>query len=59
LSVGTASYPAIGGALALLGWHYPFALPLLAVPLALLVLFSLLNSEPHNEQDLKEYAGRA
>ena len=26
LSVGTASYPAIGGALALLGWRYPFAL---------------------------------
>jgi ACDE family multidrug resistance protein len=57
LSVGTASYPAIGGALALLGWRYPFALPLVAVPIALLVLFSLRNPEPHNEQDLKEYAG--
>jgi MFS transporter, ACDE family, multidrug resistance protein len=57
LSVGTASYPAIGGALALLGWYYPFALPLLAVPVALLVLFSLRNPEPHNEQDIKEYAG--
>jgi MFS transporter, ACDE family, multidrug resistance protein len=57
LSVGTASYPAIGGALALLGWHYPFALPLLAIPIALLVFFSLRNPEPHNEQDLKEYAG--
>jgi MFS transporter, ACDE family, multidrug resistance protein len=56
LSVGTASYPAIGGALALLGWYYPFALPLLAVPVALLVLFSLRNPEPHNEQDIKEYA---
>ena len=57
LSVGTASYPAIGGALALLGWRYPFALPLVAIPIALLVLFSLRNPEPHNEQDLKEYAG--
>ena len=57
LSVGTASYPAIGGALALLGWRYPFALPLVAIPVALLVLFSLRNPESHNDQDLKEYAG--
>ncbi len=57
LSVGTAGYPAIGGALALLGWRYPFVLPLVAIPIALLVLFSLRNPEPHNEQGLKEYAG--
>ena len=57
LSVGTAGYPAIGGALATFGWFYPFALPILAVPIALLVLFSLRNPEPHNEQGLKEYAG--
>lgn len=57
LSLGTASYPAIGGALALLGWRYPFALPLVAIPVALLVLFSLRNPESHNDQDLKEYAG--
>lgn len=57
LSVGTASYPAIGGALATFGWFYPFALPVLAVPIALLVLFSLRNPEPHNDQSLKEYAG--
>lgn len=56
LSTGTASYPAIGGALATFGWYYPFALPLLAIPIAFLVLFSLHNPEPHNEQSLKEYA---
>jgi sugar phosphate permease len=28
-----------------------------AVPIAFLVLFSLHNPEPHNEQDLKEYVG--
>lgn len=32
LSVGTGSYPTIGGALALFGWSYPFLLPLLALP---------------------------
>jgi MFS family permease len=57
LSVGTASYPAIGGALALLGWRYPFALPLVALPITLLVLLSLRNPKLHNEQGLKEYAG--
>jgi MFS transporter, ACDE family, multidrug resistance protein len=55
LSVGTALYPAIGGVLAVLGWHYPFLLPLVAVPLGFLVLFSLKNPEPKNSQDLKKY----
>ena len=58
LSVGTASYPAIGGLLATFGWFYPFALPFIAIPIAIVVLFSLHNPEPHNEQGLKEYAGR-
>jgi ACDE family multidrug resistance protein len=57
LSAGTASYPAIGSALALLGWRYPFALPLVAIPIALLVIFSRRNPKLYNEQDLKEYAG--
>jgi MFS transporter, ACDE family, multidrug resistance protein len=57
LSVGTASYPAIGGALATLGWFYPFALAFLAVPVGLLVLYSLHNPEPHNDQRLREYFG--
>jgi MFS transporter, ACDE family, multidrug resistance protein len=39
LSIGTASYPAIGGALATLGWFYPFALAFLAIHVGLLVLF--------------------
>ena len=57
LSIGTASYPAIGGALASFGWYYPFLLPLAAIPIGILVLFSLDNPEPHNEQNLKEYVG--
>lgn len=57
LSIGTASYPAIGGLLATFGWFYPFALPVIAIPIGVLVLFSLRNPEPHNEQGLKEYFG--
>jgi MFS family permease len=43
--------------LATLAWYYPFALPLVAIPIAFVVLFSLHNPEPHNEQGLKEYFG--
>jgi len=57
LSVGTASYPAIGGALAALGWFYPFALAFVAIPVGFLVLLSLRNPEPRNEQRLKDYFG--
>ncbi|TCJ15585.1 MFS transporter [Rubrobacter taiwanensis] len=55
LSVGTAGYPVLGGALATLGWFYPFALPLFAVPIGLLVLFSLRSPEPRSEQGLGDY----
>jgi MFS transporter, ACDE family, multidrug resistance protein len=57
LSVGTASYPAIGGLLATFGWFYPFFLPFLAIPIALVVLFSLHNPEPLNDDRLKDYFG--
>ncbi len=59
LSIGTASYPAIGGALALLGWYYPFYLPILALPVGLLVLARLHSPEPRNEQGLKKYLAGA
>jgi len=57
LSVGTAGYPAIGGALATFAWFYPFALAFLAVPVGIVVLLSLRNPEPRNEQGLKDYFG--
>ncbi|MDQ3863155.1 MAG: MFS transporter [Actinomycetota bacterium] len=57
LSVGTASYPAIGGLLATFGWFYPFALPFAAIPIAILVLFSLRNPEPRNDDRLRDYFG--
>jgi len=57
LSIGTASYPTIGGALAILGWHYPFALPIIAIPIAIIVILFLRNPEPRNIQSLKGYLG--
>jgi MFS family permease len=55
LSVGTASYPAIGGGLALLGWFYPFFLSLLAIPVGFFVILKLDNPEPENHKDLTSY----
>lgn len=55
LSIGTASYPLIGGALASIAWYYPFALPLIAVPIAFVVLFALKNPEPKSRESLQSY----
>ncbi len=57
LSLGVAGYPAIGGLLAAAGWHYPFLLPLIALPVGLFVLFALNNPEPKNNRPLKGYLG--
>ena len=55
LSIGTASYPVIGGILAMFGWYFPFFLPALALPIGLVVLFSLQNPEPSASQSLARY----
>ncbi len=55
LSIGTASFPIIGGALATIGWNYPFLLPLLAFPVGLVALLFLNNPEPKNSQTLSGY----
>ncbi len=41
LSIGTAGFPVIGGALTLIGWNYPFFLAILGLPIGLMVLFFL------------------
>ena len=55
LSIGTASYPAIGGVLAMLGWFFPFFLPVLAVPVGIMVICCFKYEEPVNNQKLGEY----
>jgi MFS family permease len=57
LSLGVASYPALGGLLAAADWQYPFFLPLLALPVGFFVLFALNNPEPKNNRPLKGYLG--
>ena len=45
ISAGATAFPLAGGALAILGWRYPFVLPLLAVPIALAVGFGLRSPD--------------
>ncbi|MFQ5689831.1 MAG: MFS transporter [Gemmatimonadota bacterium] len=55
LSVGTATYPALGGLLASVAWYAPFFLPLAALPVALLVILRLENPEPEGRESLRGY----
>ncbi len=59
LSIGTALYPAIGGALALLGWRVPFLLPISAIPLGFITLFLLQSPKPQNTQTMNAYLRNA
>lgn len=58
LSIGTASFPAIGGLLAFFNWHFVFLLPVLVVPLAFVVLFKLESPAIKNDVNLKKYLGK-
>ncbi len=39
LSLATATYPLLGGFLAGIAWFYPFAMPLVAIPVGLFLIF--------------------
>ncbi|WP_029897062.1 MFS transporter [Desulfohalovibrio reitneri] len=55
LSVGTAAYPFIGGLLGLFGWRYPFVLPLVALPLAWVVLTKLETVPSSRDEKFLSY----
>lgn len=57
LSVGTATYPLVGGGLAMISWHWPFALPILAFPVAALVSVGLREPPVARTQRLGAYLG--
>jgi MFS family permease len=59
LSVGTAVYPSLGGALAALGWYVPFALPIVGLGVALAVLFRLEAVEVQRGEGLRTYLREA
>jgi ACDE family multidrug resistance protein len=55
LSIGTALYPTIGGTLATFGWYFPFALPIIAIPIGFIVLYYLENPEPDKSRLFSKY----
>jgi len=55
LSFGATFYPVIGGALAAIGWFYPFYLPLLSIPVAFLIKYKLENPEPDKPTSKTKY----
>lgn len=55
LSIGTALYPFIGGALTAIAWNVPFYFPLTAIPAGLMVLFFLDSPKIHKEEKFFEY----
>ncbi len=59
LNLAVPSYLIIGGALASFAWYYPFALPILAVPVGMLVMVSLRSPEPQSREDLRAYLSSA
>jgi len=56
-SVGAASFSTVGGALATIGWYYPFMLPLIAIPVGLFAMFFLksITPKPKKAKRFKEY----
>lgn len=59
LSFGTTLFPLLGGALATVGWHWPFILPVAALPLALVVLLLLDTPRPDSGGAFMEYMRQA
>lgn len=55
LSLSTATYPLIGGALAGIAWYYPFLMPLLAIPVGLFVIFGIREPQIEKVADFKAY----
>ncbi len=57
--IGHTLFPAIGGGLAMFGWNYPFLIPILAVPIGLVTLFSTEPRRSDNNQNMRQYLGMA
>ncbi len=55
LSIGIASYPALGGLVAVLGWQFPFLFSIIAIPVGILIIARLKNPEPTSTENLRAY----
>lgn len=55
LSIGTAAYPFIGGAITMIAWNFPFYFPLMAIPAGFMVLFVLDTPRIRSEEKFGDY----
>lgn len=55
LAMGTAGFPFLGGLLAMLGWRWPFLLPLAAFPLGIAVLSYMDFPSGENSKEFTGY----
>ncbi len=53
--LGHTMFPAMGGALAMFGWNYPFLLPLLAIPIGVFILLVMKEPKLNPERNFKKY----
>ena len=57
VNIGGTAFPALGGALTMLGWRYAFLVSVAALPVALFALMALESPEPSRNRRLREYLG--
>ena len=55
IAIGLGLLPVVGGALATLGWNYPFILQFTGIPVGFWAFISLNYPESRNQQSLNEY----
>jgi len=59
LSIGTATFPVIGGILATFGWFFPFVLPIFAIPIGFIFLFIFDHTEQKSRVFFNDYLSSA
>ncbi len=59
IHLGNTIYPALGGALALFAWNYPFLLSVSAIPIGVFVMLRGENTQPKCQLGFKEYIASA
>jgi len=57
LSIGTATFPALGGLLATFDWRYVFYLPAAILPFIILIMFFLKTPQIQTNVTLRKYLG--
>ncbi|MCK4900009.1 MAG: MFS transporter [Anaerolineales bacterium] len=59
LSIGAATFPVVGGILAIFGWFFPFILPIFAIPIGFVLLFLFNHPEQKSRVFFNDYLSSA